>query len=204
MEKKQQLDLHDFYQQILAPTENEELVDDLVTHSHIVTRKKGEVVFSPEGGGSSSYFLLNGVMKTCVLSPDGTENTLGYFFQPGTGYTMNEETIEATQLWCKAVTRCVLVELSPGLFDLAEDHPELWKKLVLAWRPFYFGMMDKLRAGYTLSAKDRYLWFVKKYGPIVDIIPQNEIALYLGIAPQSLSRIRTELAEEGGVDIEDR
>ena len=58
-------------------------------------------------------------------------------------------------------------------------------------------MMDKLRAGYTLSAKDRYLWFVKKYGPIVDIIPQNEIALYLGIKPQSLSRIRAELAGDG-------
>lgn len=197
MNRKQPLDLHNFYRQILAPTENEELVESLVSHSHIVTKRKGEVVFSPESGGSSSYFLLNGVMKTFVLSPDGTENTLGYFFQPGTGYAMNEETIKATQLWCKTVTPCVLVELSPGLFDIAEEHSELWKKLVLAWRPFYFGMMDKLRAGYTLNAKERYLWFVEKYGPIVDTIPQSEIALYLGIQPQSLSRIRNELAKEG-------
>lgn len=203
MNRKQPLDLHAFYRQVLAPTENEELVESLVMHSHIVTRQKGDVIFSPESGGASSYFLLNGVMKTYVLSPDGTENTFAYFFQPGTGYTMNEETIKETQLWCKAVTQCVLVELSPGLFDLAEDHPELWKKLVLAWRPFYFGMMDKLRAGYTLTAKERYLWFVEKYGPIVDVIPQNEIASYLGIKPQSLSRIRAELAEEGGVGLED-
>ena len=57
-------------------------------------------------------------------------------------------------------------------------------------------MMDKLRAGYTLNAKERYLWFVDKYAPIIDLIPLVETARFLGIKPQSLSRIRNELAEE--------
>lgn len=197
MNEPQPIDLYAFYRRMFGSDAREDLVSAFVEHSHVKTYDKGEVIFSPTQGGTSSFFLLNGVMKICVLSPDGTENTLGYFFQPGTGYAMNEETIKATELWCKTVTPCVLVELSPGLFDLAEEYQELWKKLVLGWRPFYFGMMDKLRAGYTLSAKERYLWFAEKYGPIVDIIPQNEIASYLGIQPQSLSRIRNELAEGG-------
>ena len=50
---------------------------------------------------------------------------------------------------------------------------------------------------FALTAKERYLWFVDKYAPIVDLVPLVEIARFLGIKPQSLSRIRAELAEEG-------
>jgi len=43
-------------------------------------------------------------------------------------------------------------------------------------------------------AEDRYLKFIDTYPEIVQRIPQNQIASYLGITPQSLSRIRKELS----------
>lgn len=197
MDSQQPHDLYQFYMAGLGDEANETLAAEMASRSRIVTKEKGEVIFSPDIGCSSTFFLLDGVMKTYIVSPDGTENTFAIFFKPGTCYTMNEETIKTTELMCKAITPCTLIELSPGLFDLAEEFPELWKMLVLGWRPFYYGMMDKLRAGYTLTAKERYLWFVERYGPVLDKLSQNEIAQYLGILPQSLSRIRSELAEGG-------
>jgi CRP-like cAMP-binding protein len=44
------------------------------------------------------------------------------------------------------------------------------------------------------SADERYLGFLKTYPQLVRRIPQKHIASYLGITPQSLSRIRKELA----------
>jgi CRP-like cAMP-binding protein len=44
------------------------------------------------------------------------------------------------------------------------------------------------------SAEDRYLHFLKTYPDIVQRVPQSQIASYLGITPQSLSRIRKELS----------
>jgi CRP-like cAMP-binding protein len=46
------------------------------------------------------------------------------------------------------------------------------------------------------SAEQRYLDFLKTYPNLVERLPQNQIASFLGITPQSLSRIRKELAEK--------
>lgn len=197
MNREQSVVLYELYRSMLDESFDDEAVTTFVKHSRIVTKDKGDIIFSPNAESFSTYFILDGVMKTFVLSPDGTENTLGFFFRPGTGFAMNQETVDAAGIWCKTLTPSTLVELSPDIFTLADEFPPLWKNLVLGWRPFYFGMMDKLRAGYTLTAKERYLWFVDRFGPVVDKISLNEIALYLGIQPQSLSRIRNELAEGG-------
>jgi CRP-like cAMP-binding protein len=45
------------------------------------------------------------------------------------------------------------------------------------------------------SAEDRYLNFLKMYPQLAQRVPQSQIASYLGITPQSLSRIRREISE---------
>ena len=46
------------------------------------------------------------------------------------------------------------------------------------------------------SAEERYLQFTKTYPDILLRIPQTMVAAYLGIAPESLSRVRKELASK--------
>lgn len=46
----------------------------------------------------------------------------------------------------------------------------------------------------SLPAEERYLNFIKKYPMFVRLIPQKQIASYLGITPQFLSVIRKKLA----------
>lgn len=45
----------------------------------------------------------------------------------------------------------------------------------------------------TLPAKERYLKLLKDHADVVQKIPQYHIANYLGIAPKSLSRIRSQI-----------
>ena len=56
----------------------------------------------------------------------------------------------------------------------------------------YQRVIDSLES----SAEDRYLKFIKTYPKIFEQVPQNQIASYLGITPQSLSRIRKELTQK--------
>jgi len=44
-----------------------------------------------------------------------------------------------------------------------------------------------------LGAKDRYLWFIEEYPSVIEKSPLKYIASYLGMKPESLSRIRKEL-----------
>ncbi|HEX5553952.1 MAG TPA: Crp/Fnr family transcriptional regulator [Chitinophagaceae bacterium] len=48
------------------------------------------------------------------------------------------------------------------------------------------------------SAKTKYLEFVERYPAMAQQVPQQYIASYLKITPQSLSRIRKELAKKQG------
>jgi CRP-like cAMP-binding protein len=47
----------------------------------------------------------------------------------------------------------------------------------------------------TKTAKERYMEIQQQYASMLQRTPQKFIASYLGITPQSLSRIRSELAK---------
>jgi len=58
----------------------------------------------------------------------------------------------------------------------------------------YVATHKRVNETLSASAEERYLTFVQKYPQIVEQVPQNLIASYLGITPQSLSRIRKRLS----------
>ncbi len=46
------------------------------------------------------------------------------------------------------------------------------------------------------NATERYIHFKKMYPDVCNRVPQKHIATYLGITPESLSRIRSAMKEE--------
>jgi len=56
-------------------------------------------------------------------------------------------------------------------------------------------MMNQLLSIYMHTTEQRYKHFIDHYGNIAQRIPQYLIASYVGIKPQSLSRIRTKWAK---------
>ncbi len=52
------------------------------------------------------------------------------------------------------------------------------------------------QTGMNLLATERYIHFKKLYPMICETVKQHYVATYLGIAPESLSRIKKALKEE--------
>jgi CRP-like cAMP-binding protein len=59
----------------------------------------------------------------------------------------------------------------------------------------YLATHQRLADTISVPARERYLRFIKTYPTIVQRVPLKDIASYLGITPQSLSRIRRRLAK---------
>ena len=57
-------------------------------------------------------------------------------------------------------------------------------------------LQNRINLLLSTNAKDRYLQFVKMYPDILLRVPQTMVASYLGITPESLSRVRKELAKK--------
>ncbi len=93
----------------------------------------------------------------------------------------------------KALEKTVLLRLSAqNMQQLFEQRPHF-----MAMKNYYTELSMMALAEYgtdlvTLSAKERYYKFMKEKPGLINRIPQYYIAAYLGIKPQSLSRIRKE------------
>jgi len=58
----------------------------------------------------------------------------------------------------------------------------------------YLAMQKRVSSLISLSLEERYLYFINLYPTIVQRVPQHMIASYLGLTPETVSRIRKKLA----------
>lgn len=84
-----------------------------------------------------------------------------------------------------------------GFEDMCARCPSWEKFYRLATQKAYAAIQDRYIQFQAMSAEEKYLWLVKKSPTLFQRVPQHYIASYLGIQPQSLSRIRKKLAVEG-------
>lgn len=78
--------------------------------------------------------------------------------------------------------------------NLFEAVPALERFFRLLLESNYIAAQKRISQALSASAEERYLTFVETYPRLVKQVPQNQIASYIGITPQSLSRIRKELS----------
>lgn len=60
----------------------------------------------------------------------------------------------------------------------------------------YVATQERVAKAYSQQAEERYVELTQKHPDILQRVPQHYIASYLGIKPQSLSRIRKQLFEK--------
>ncbi|MGQ3678151.1 MULTISPECIES: Crp/Fnr family transcriptional regulator [Tenacibaculum] len=147
---------------------------------------------------SHFFFVEKGLLRLYALNEEGKENILQfatenwivsdrgsvYFQQPSTYYI---DAVEDTLVIM--LDEDFINKVSKINTDFRRKNEHLLQKHI---RQLYKRISQLLGA----SAKRRYLDFVNMYPDIMLRVPQWMIASYLGITPESLSRVRKALAEE--------
>ena len=91
----------------------------------------------------------------------------------------------------------VLVLEKEARDNMLEKVPKMERFFRLLLEANHVAMHKRINATLSASAEERYLAFIKTYPALVEQVPQSQIASYLGITPQSLSRIRKDLSQKG-------
>jgi CRP-like cAMP-binding protein len=143
-----------------------------------------EVYFNIKGMARSYFQLLNGTEKTYFII---TENTIFSDYASlvsQTPATENIEAIEDMEVYC--------INYKDLTYLYRNYH--VWETFGRNISDFNFAFSQKrLRSMMNDDATTRYNKFMKFYGSIAHRIPQNIIASYLGITPQSFSRLKKEM-----------
>lgn len=171
---------------------DEELIISVTEHRMY---KEGEVLLREHNIARELFFICKGVLKITSVNDKG--NDVVYFMLKENQFcTMMNSFIHQDAAKGSIVAACdaeVLVISRTKLYELYEQRPYIRELITSITQQ---RLIDKIEARNTYMGKDaatRYKHFMMQEPEIALRVPLSDIASYLGITPQSLSRIRKNL-----------
>lgn len=167
--------------------------DELLKRIDSRTFKKGELVHHADNICNKSYYISKGLMRVYFIK-DGKEiteyfcaenewvNSPRSFMQQKTDIYYID-TIEPTDCFCLTVSNLVY---------LFEHFPEMERYARLSMGTVFGHYMDRITSMRFTTAKEKYHHFRNTYADIYHRIPLGMVSSYLGIAQETLSRLRAE------------
>ena len=143
-------------------------------------------------------FVNSGCLRQYTIDNKGTEHIIQfaiedwwisdpYSFISGLSAIYNIDALQDSEV--------LLLERS-AREELLDSCPKMERFFRLLIEANHVATQQRIADSLSASAEERYLKFIKTYPKLLEQIPQNHIASYLGITPQSLSRIRKELSQK--------
>ena len=147
-------------------------------------------------------FLTSGLARTFVSDAHGRDFTWSLHFGGDAANLKNRFLLdyaslvsgEPSPLWIEALSAVEVVALRKADMERLYAESRFWNGVgrQIAESAYYYTQQRTLDL-LCLTAKARYARLVQESPALVAAAPQHYLASYLGVTPQSLSRIRREL-----------
>jgi len=162
-----------------------------ISKAKLIRFKKNEFLLRANKSVEKMFFLKSGIIRGYRII-DG-EDITHYFFIENWFATDFESflTRNPGKLYLEAISDTTVYEFNRRtLFSFFEDFPKFEKIRIIQAEYAYLQMVERLREFQTENLKERYLNLISKNPKLFNLVSQKHIASYLGVAPQSLSRIK--------------
>lgn len=158
----------------------------------VSTFKKGTVLLHQGEVPDKCYFVLKGCVRLYGVDENGNENTFNFFTEEQSVTIFNQHTpdkISPYSLSCLEDCTLIVGDLSTEqeAYDMHPVLEELTRKMM---EEDLGAMRDEFSSFISSTPEERYQNLVKKRPDLIDRVPQYQLASYLGIKPESLSRIK--------------
>jgi CRP-like cAMP-binding protein len=142
------------------------------------------------------YFIEKGLLRTYYLQHGKEVNTYfacdGQFITSYSSFISQTPSLEYLETIENSIVYSISFTTMTELYKIASKFEKLGR--ILAEKN-YLCVIDRTRKMQVMTAKQKYLDFIHSYDKrIVHRVPQHQIASYLGIAPESLSRVRKQIS----------
>lgn len=145
-----------------------------------------------------TYFVEKGLLRMYSIDKNGKEHIIQ--FAPEKWLISDRSSLyfnEKSRYFIEAVEDSEVLELKNDFFsninaafpNTIENNDKLLQKHIRS-------LQNRVNSLLADTAEERYMSFIKMYPDLLQRVPQWMIASYLGITPESLSRVRKELAKK--------
>ena len=140
------------------------------------------------------YFLSNGIVKG-YQNIDGKLVTQHLVSEQDFFTSLDSFMSETPSLdYYETITDCKLLKISKPDFELLQENTTFWSDFVkTVTNEHLSGKLERVKDFQILTAKERYLKFITQSPNLALNVSVDNIASFLGMEPQSLSRIRKQI-----------
>lgn len=186
--------LFDFISKYITLTEDEKKA--IVSLDIFRSVKKGTTLLKQGQKSNDGYFVLKGCIRTYYII-EGEEKTTAFYteMEGFTPHCVVNKTPSKYYMSC--IEDSILTVANPEMeVDIFNKFPKfetlcrILSEELLAKQQFNF---DEFKIS---SPEQRYLILLQKRPDLIQRVPQHQLASYLGIKPQSLSRLRARIIEK--------
>jgi CRP-like cAMP-binding protein len=174
-----------------------EETDFFISVLQIKKLRKKQYLFQEGDVCRYETFVNKGCLRTYHIDEKGQEHVAQfaieewwisdmYSFLISTPARLNVDAMEDAELLCID---------KPSLEELYLRVPKFERFFRIILQNAFIAHQQRIIANMSKSAEERYLEFLERYSELEQRVPQHQIASYLGITPESLSRIRKQLTE---------
>lgn len=186
--------LFDFISKYVSLTEDEKIA--LLSLNLFRSVKKGTTLLKEGQKSKDSYFVLKGCIRTYYVL-DGEEKSTGFYTEM--------EVLTPPCVISKTPSEYYISCIEDSILSVSNSDMEVeinskFPKFEIMCRILSEELLAKQRIDFdefkTTSPEQRYLNLLQKRPDLIQRVPQHQLASYLGIKPQSLSRLRARILEK--------
>ena len=166
--------------------------DELAAMLHVVDYKKGDLLLSQGAHEMEQYFVIDGILKRVVASPEGKEMILRFAREDDmdTSYAAWKLRTPAPYS-IRCVTKAQVAKMPlPQWAAFLEARPELKEDFEYEIMFLMSEVMAHTITLHLLDAPGRVHRFVRKHADLYDRVPKKELASYLNLSAETLSRLK--------------
>lgn len=153
---------------------------------------KGEIILFQGEVSSHMRFIVEGCLKTYYLDEKTKEHVVHFGIE---GWWVNDLysyfTGTPATLFIEALENGIILQIHRDTLErLFEESQQIERFFRLKFQSAYVAFQDRTININSQPAEQRYKEFCEKYRDIEQRVPQYQLASYLGITPEFLSRLR--------------
>ncbi|MEA5427748.1 Crp/Fnr family transcriptional regulator [Arcicella lustrica] len=187
--------LIDFFNNYL-PLNQEEitLILEKITHRNI---KRRQMVLQEGFVCKHYFFVVKGCFKMYGIDNKGNEHNIQFAAEGDWIMDIGSfHTQKPSQLFIEAIEPAEVFQIEQqDLYFLYLNIPKLDRIFKVIVENKFVELQNRVLQTFSSTAEERYLDFLERYSDLASRLPNTQIASYLGITPEFLSKIRRDLSK---------